>query len=68
MSNLIEGIQAECNRVREVIKEYESLPQGAGMIGAALMKHDIQLAEKAIAMGDVLDLLKIYATLKEISK
>lgn len=64
--NLIQGLFIEMNRVSELIKEYESLPNGAGMIGAALMRIEILKAEKAITENDVLKLLMSYASLKEI--
>ena len=63
--NLIEGIQSECNRVREIIKEYEELPKNAGMFAASMMKADIKEAENIIATGDVVQMLKVYQKLKE---
>jgi hypothetical protein len=62
--NLIEGIQSECNRVREIITEYESLPNNAGAFASMMMKGDIKRAENIIATGDVIQMLQIYKALK----
>jgi hypothetical protein len=64
--NLMEGLLSQMNRVRNVIKEYEQLPGGVGMIGASLMKIDIQKAERAIATGDVIQMLQCYSALERI--
>lgn len=65
MANLIDGLLKEINRVRELIKEYESLPDNAGFFGASMMKNSIANAEKAIASGDVVAELKAYQDLKD---
>lgn len=64
MANLIEGLLEEMNRVRELTKEYESLPDNAGWVGASLMKASIQNAENAIKEGDIIKELKAYEDLK----
>lgn len=64
MTNLVEGIQQECNRLRDCVKHYEAIGP-AGMIGAALIKADIQRGEAAIASGDVVEMLTTYTYLKE---
>lgn len=52
--NMIEAIQAECNRLREkVIPEYDKIPEG--IFAATMMRHSIKLAEAAIASGDVVE-------------
>ena len=65
MPNLIEGLQKEMNRCREVLKAYEEIPQG--VFGATMIKLDIEKAELAIANGDVALMIKSLASLKEIS-
>lgn len=62
----MEGLLSQMNRVRETIKEYEQLPGGVGMIGASLMKIDIQKAERAIATGDVIQMMVCYTALEGI--
>ena len=65
MANLIEGLLEEMNRVRELIKEYESLPDNAGWFGSNMMKAAIKQAEDAMAKGDVVAELKAYQELKD---
>ena len=63
MANLVEGIQQECNRVREIIPLYESIGP-AGAFGAAMLKQAIREGEAAIASGDALRCLAAYESLK----
>lgn len=62
--NLIEGIQSECNRVREIIPLYESIGP-AGMFGAAMLKQAVREGEAAIASGDVIRCIAAYKSLKD---
>lgn len=51
MSNIIEAIQQECNRLRDtVIPEYDKIP--TGVFAATIMRDAIRRAEKAVASGD----------------
>lgn len=61
--NIIEGLQEEMTRNREILKFYEEIPQGA--FGAMMIKKDIADAEKAIAEGDTLAMIRVYESLKE---
>lgn len=45
--NLIEGIQEEVNRCKELLEAYKQIP--TGIFGAAMIKQEILNAEKAIA-------------------
>lgn len=63
MPNLIEGLQEEMNRVREVVKVYKSVPMG--FIAAGLMEMDIAEAEHAIASGDTIAMIKVFPKLKQ---
>jgi len=63
MLNLIEGIQAELERNRELLKDYLEIPTGA--FGATMIKLGIEAAEKAIAQGDTVQMLRCYNELKE---
>jgi hypothetical protein len=65
MPSLSESIFDEMNRVRELIKEYESLPDNAGFLGASMMKVSIKRAEKAIADSDAVAMLRAYADLQK---
>ena len=62
--NLMDGLLEEMNRVREIIAEYESLPNGAGGFAAAIMKADIKRTEKSISDNDVVAMLREYSQLK----
>lgn len=62
--NLMDGLFDEMNRVRELIAEYKSLPDGVGNIGAALMTINIKEAEQAIKNNDVIEMLRCYEVLK----
>lgn len=61
--NLIEGIQSQCQRVREILPRYEELgPVGA--FGAAMLKHAIKEGEASIASGDVVRMIAAYKRLE----
>lgn len=64
--NVIEAIQAECDRVRKIIKIYDDLPQGAGLFGASWMSELIHRSEKAIASGDVVECVVCLKQLREV--
>jgi len=61
--NLIEGLQKEMDRNRELLEMYEYVP--AGLFGAANIKKDIKDAEAAIADGDTLAMMRCYEQLKQ---
>ena len=63
--NLIEGLLSEMDRVREIVKEYESLPSNAGILAASFMKLDIKRAETCMANGDTIEMMLVYEKLKE---
>lgn len=65
MTNLIEGLHKEMNRVRELITEYEMLPDGVGFMGASVMKACIKQAEKAMEENDIVAELRAYEELKD---
>jgi len=52
------------NRVREIISEYDSLPNNAGALASGFMKISIKNAEKAIANGDTIAMLAAFEDLK----
>jgi hypothetical protein len=64
--NIIEGIQKECNRVRDLIKFYESFP--TGIFAADLMKQSIKDAEAAIASCDTIKMIACYKELSEFEE
>ena len=56
MANLIEGLNAELSRNREILKIYESIPEGR--FGAVMIKQTIKMAEKAIAENDIVAMVR----------
>ena len=64
MSNLVNGIQSEMSRCRELVPLYEQIPNGAGVLGAHIIKQTISASEKAIADGDTIAMLKCYEVLR----
>jgi hypothetical protein len=64
MENVIEGIQRQCNRVRdELLPAYESIGP-AGKFGAAMLKLAVKNGEAAIASGDVVQMVAAYKELE----
>lgn len=61
---MIEALQDEMNRARELLKMYEEIPQG--QFGAVIIKQSILLTEKAIASGDVVKMIECLGLLKEL--
>lgn len=63
MITLIEGLLQEQQRVRELVKIYDNIPQGA--YGAAMLREALNRAEQAVANEDVVAILKSYKELKD---
>lgn len=62
--NLIEGIQQELERNREILQAYRDIgPNGA--FGVMIIKIKIQEAEQAIANGDTVKMLACYKKLQQ---
>lgn len=62
MGNVIEGIQKECNRCRQLVGIYSSLGP-IGVFGRTMIEADIREGEAAIASGDV---VRMVAALKAL--
>ncbi len=60
--NLVEGIQKECNRGRELIKVYKTIPMGG--FGASFIQAAINEGEASIASGDCVRMLAAYKELE----
>ena len=63
--NLIEGLHSEINRVREIIKVYDGLPNNSGAFASGMMKFSIKNAENLMAIGDTIGMIKALNDLKE---
>jgi hypothetical protein len=64
MPNLVEGLLEQMNRCRELAIQYDALPDNVGAFGAAMIKQDIENAEKAMSSGDTVEMLRCYEALK----
>ena len=64
MGNLIEGIQEEQKRCRDLLALYKAIPPG--FLGIAVIELALKNADKAIASGDAVEMLKSYNELKKI--
>jgi len=62
--NIIEGLHSEMDRVREVIKDYDEVPNNAGAFASGMMKYAIKNAEDMIANGDTIGMVQAYNYLK----
>ncbi len=63
MPNLIEGLNTELERNRELLGVYESIPTGA--FGALVIQQAITAAESAMASGDIVEMVRAYKGLKD---
>ncbi len=61
---LTEGLLSQINRVRHLIATYNRLPSGVGFKSISLMKTYIKKAEKAIIIGDLIQMLRYFKKLK----
>lgn len=64
MTTLGDEFPKELQRNRELLKVYQSLGP-VGTFGAAFISQDIATAEKALAEGDTVAMIRIYQKLKE---
>lgn len=62
--SLIEGLQKEISRCKEILGYYEEIPQG--VFGATMIKQSIKNAEKAMANDDIVEMTICYKDLQEI--
>lgn len=69
MMSLAEALPAEMKRVRdEVMPAYlalSGLPNVNVEPALAMMRHDLDRATKALAEGDVIEMMRVYESLKE---
>ena len=66
MSTLGEEFPKEQARVRDVLKQYESLGV-AGALGAALIRQTLAEADQAAISGDLVRMIAVYEELKAIN-
>ena len=61
--NLVEALEQEIQRNRDLLKLYEEIPTGA--FGAMMIDLDIKAAINALASGDVVEIARAYAAMKD---
>ncbi len=52
-------------RVRKLIEQYRELPDNAGAFGIMMMQQTLRDADKAMASGDVVAILRSYREMVE---
>jgi hypothetical protein len=63
MSSLGTELPKEMTRVRdELLPLYDSIP--TGKFAATMMRADLDLAQRALAEGDVIAMIRVYESLK----
>lgn len=62
---LADALPKECARVREVLGYYKAVGP-AGFFGAAMIETELRAADKAMASGDVVAMLRSMKALQEI--
>jgi molybdopterin converting factor small subunit len=64
--NLIEGLQKEIHRNRNLVKIYNEVPNGA--FASIMINQDIVDAERAMAEGDTIAMIRLFETLQNNSE
>lgn len=62
--NLIEGLNTELLRAKQLQEAYETIP--TGVFGAAVVRASIDHAELSIKTDDLVEMVKAYNALKNL--
>lgn len=66
MSSLGYELPKEMARVRdELLPRYDNLPFDDGVLTAKVMRHELDVATRALAEGDVIQMMRSYEQLKK---
>lgn len=65
MSSIGEELPKEMARVRELLPLYDAIP--TGVFAATMMRADLDRAARALASGDVVQIVEVYESLKGYS-
>lgn len=65
MSSIGEELPKEMARVRELLPLYDSIP--TGVFAATMMRNDLDSAAKALAEGNIIEIIRVYESLKGYS-
>ena len=68
MQTLFEAYNAELARLNRAIGIYRSLPDNAGLIGAAFISQTVQQATDALNNGDTVAMLPLFEEMKNTAK
>lgn len=63
--SLATAFPIEQARIRRLILDYRSLPNGAGTFGALMLEQTLAQADAAAASGDALAMLRAYQEMHE---
>ena len=66
MPSLAEAFPAEQARARHLLSVYRDLPDGVGAFGAMMIEATLADADRAIASGDVIAMIRAYEALKDL--
>lgn len=58
-----DALPAEMARVRELLPYYDEIP--TGIFAATMMRADLDAAAKALAEGDIVEMIRAYQSLKD---
>ena len=62
--NLIDGLNIELKRAKELLEVYESIPTGG--FGAAMIKQTIEDTESCMQTGNTVEMMKAYQRLQNL--
>jgi len=65
MTTLGEDYPKEQERVRDLLVEYEKLPDGSGQLGAILFRGILRRADEAAIQQDLPAMVVVYQEMKE---
>lgn len=64
MASLGEELPNEMKRVTGLIEIYASLPGGVGAFAIMMMRQTLDAATRALASGDVIQMMRVYEDIK----
>ena len=64
--NLVEGMDIELKRARELLIAYKTLPRISGFFGIAVIEQAIRHAESSMETLDPVDMLNAYEELRKL--
>lgn len=62
MAYVGEELPKEMARVRELLPLYDIIP--TGVFAATMMRNDLDRAAKALAEGNIIEIIRVYESLK----